>query len=234
MTKNLKHKINNDTPFIYFPLHVEPERTVSTAAPFYTNQFEVIVNIAKSLPVDYKLYVKENLAMRFKAWRKTSFYKKILELPNVELFHPSFSHMELIKKSSLILTITGTTGLEGLISGKPCIVFADTMYSHLSSVTKLNSIEELSMAIKKALKIHVNVDELKNFVNIVNQNTFEFDLVSLVADVQNHFYYKGLVTDTEIKINTMKSFLKLKENNFELLANEHIKIIKQYTQKHSS
>ena len=53
-----------DTPFIFFPLHLEPERTLLMKAPFYTNQLSLIENIAKSIPIGYKLLVKEHPAMQ--------------------------------------------------------------------------------------------------------------------------------------------------------------------------
>ena len=85
--------------FVYYPLHHEPERTILFSSPFHTNQIEVIRDIAKSLPVGYKLYVKEHFSMKLNAWRKISFYKEILDLPNVVFVHP------LVKPESLIKTV---------------------------------------------------------------------------------------------------------------------------------
>ena len=80
-----------DEKIIYFPLHVEPERAISISAPFFSDQIEVITNIAKSLPVGYKLYVKEHGSMELYFWRDQSFYKDIIKLQNVRLVHPSVS-----------------------------------------------------------------------------------------------------------------------------------------------
>ena len=55
--KALVRKVKNEK-FVYFPLSVEPERTLSISAPFYMNQLEIIKNVVRSIPADYNLYVK--------------------------------------------------------------------------------------------------------------------------------------------------------------------------------
>ena len=46
---------------------------------FYTNQIEIIRHIAKSLPIGYKLCVKEHPAMNTRGWRSVSDYKEIMD-----------------------------------------------------------------------------------------------------------------------------------------------------------
>jgi len=87
LEKNSIKQIPENIPFVYFPLHVEPERTLSIDAPYFTNQLEVISNVAKALPIEYQLFVKEHPMQINSGNRAISFYKQILELPNVKLFH---------------------------------------------------------------------------------------------------------------------------------------------------
>ena len=95
-------KFVNELPlnekFLFFPLHVQPERNVDIDAPFYANQIQVIANISKALPVDFKLYVKEHPQMNLRHWREISDYKEIMELPNVKLIHPSVDPKLLLDK----------------------------------------------------------------------------------------------------------------------------------------
>ena len=114
--KALVRKVRNEK-FVYFPLSVEPERTLSISAPFYMNQLEIIRNVARSIPADYKLYVKEHMAMKYRHWRPISYYQTIMDLPNVTLIHPSLSNEELIKNCSIVFTVTGTAGLEAAYYG---------------------------------------------------------------------------------------------------------------------
>ena len=69
-------KIDPTKPFIYFPLHVEPERELLMQSPFLSNQSTVIANISKVLPVNYELYVKEHPGMKNNGWRSISRPKK--------------------------------------------------------------------------------------------------------------------------------------------------------------
>ena len=45
INRNLCYDIEDNKPFIFFPLHQEPERSLLTAAPFYTNQLETILKV---------------------------------------------------------------------------------------------------------------------------------------------------------------------------------------------
>ena len=149
-----KHTIKkiSDQKFIYFPLHYEPERNISIGAPFYENQIEVIANIAKALPVKYKLFVKDHPLMEKIGMRDISSYKKINDFPNVELVSKITSE-ELLKKCSLLITVAGTSGLEAAFYGKPSIVFSDVVFEKLPSVFRVRDFEELPNTIKLALEI---------------------------------------------------------------------------------
>jgi len=222
----------NDEKFVFFPLHVSPERYVDISAPFFANQLEVIKNIAKSLPVDYKLYVKEHFAMVTRYWREIPFYKEILALPNVELIHPSVSSEEIIKKSSLVITITGTAGLQAAFYGKPSIIMAHVIYlEFLPFMHRIKNLEELPDTILSALKTKVNLTDLNRFVEVLEKATFDYD--SHIFDNEHNPIFKTLFSNVEISESKIKSFLDHNQKTFESLAFEHLKKIKQSNSKHS-
>ena len=97
------------------------ERILLIGAPFFINQFEVIRNIANSLPVGYRLYVKDHVVMNYRGWRSINEMKKIMSLPNVMLFHPSVDSSELIKKSKLVISIAGSSSIEAAFYNKQSI-----------------------------------------------------------------------------------------------------------------
>jgi len=220
-----KWQINPNEKFVYFPLQLEPERTLLIPAPFYSNQLDVISNIARSLPIDFKLYVKEHPMQVVYAWRDSSYYRKILDLPNVELIHPDFSNKTLLENCSVVITITGTLGLEASFHGKPTIVFSDTVYSELPSVHRIANYEELQMAIKKSLKQEVKIDDVNSFVNRIMNNSFEFDNETLLVLFNNEFYYGGFLFDHDVPISKAGKFLDKYKEFFDKLADEHIKKI---------
>jgi len=223
VNRHLNRKLDSTAPFVYYPLHTEPERALSIAAPFYTNQIEVITHIAKSLPVGYNLYVKDHPGMSFKAGpgRTISFYNQIMDLPNVKLLHPEVSQDEILKSCSLVITINGTTGLEAAFYGKPALTLVETLYSHLPSVITIKTPEDLPHAIIQALEKKVEPSSLEEFVNFIEANSFEIDRKLLYSDFRNKFLYK------EIDANEMKSYFKDHNSSFETIGLEYISKIKK-------
>jgi hypothetical protein len=226
--KNFGKKIDSNEKFLFYPLHVQPERNVDITAPFYTNQIEVITNIAKALPVDYKLYVKEHFNMYLRHWRDTSEYKKIMELPNVRLIHPSVNPKTLLEKCKMVITIAGTAGLEAALNEKPCIVFADVIYSSLPSVYRLKSLEELPIAIKESLKKEVKLSDVNEFINLIDRNSFEFDIFDYYSNLEKTFHNGGFMISHEISMEYLDSFIEDNKEIYEMLASEHIKKIEQH------
>ncbi|KER07008.1 Capsule polysaccharide biosynthesis protein [Marine Group I thaumarchaeote SCGC AAA799-E16] len=220
--KNFLKSLKNNIPFIYFPLHFEPEQTTLIKTPYYTNQIEVITNIAKSLPIEFSLFVKEHPAMRLSGWRKISEYKKILKLPNVQLIHPSLSNSEIIPKSSLVITISGTSGLEAAFYKKPSIIFTKVNYSNLSSVYLMKNWQELPDLILDALNTEVNLSELNQYVNHVESISFPFDAWGLEQMSDDYFAVGGFLSGSNLSIESMSDFLEKNKSTFTLLASEHL------------
>ena len=115
--------------------------------------------------------------MIFRGWRKIKFYENICDLPNVRLIHPSVNPKELIEKSSAVITISGTTGLEAVVHGKPAIVFADVIYDSISSVHRVKEIEKLPELIKQCLIEKVDMEEVTKFFNKVLKKNLKLFLI---------------------------------------------------------
>ena len=214
--RNLMKKIKLDMPFVYFPLQLEPERTILVPAPFYSDQIEVITHIAKSLPVGYKLVVKEHPMQEIRGWRPISHYNEIKNMPNVEYYHPSVPSKTLIEKCSLVATITGTSGLEAAINGKPSVVFADTIYSELPSVFRIRNIEELPDVIKTVLETKVSIKDVTDYISKIEANSFDYDRTEISLHMCRKFYYDGFLFDVEISESDMKEFIR---DNYKTIGN---------------
>ena len=225
--KALVRKVKNEK-FVYFPLSVEPERTLSISAPFYMNQLEIIKNVARSIPADYKLYVKEHMAMRYRHWRPISYYQTIMDLPNVTLIHPSLSNEELIKNCSIVFTVTGTAGLEAAYYGKSSIIFGHTSYDSLPSVHKIENLEDLPKIIRTCLDEKVNPSDVASLVKIIENVSFDFDIVNMYNKIEDRFHTGGFLLSNKMPMDFLDSFLEENKTTFEMLANEHVKKIKQH------
>jgi len=226
--KNFKTKVNYNQNYILFTLHVDPERQTLISSPYYTNQIEVISALSKSIPVEYKIYVKEHYGQRISGWRDLSYYKKIKQLPNVELIHPSYDTLELIKNSSMVCVINGTSALEAAFLNKSSMVFADTSFSSLPSVYRVKSFENLSEIIRTHLDSKVDFDAINNYINLVEQNSFEFNFLNIFNDFNNIFSDEFNTARSNFSESKMNTFLENHKDEFSKLANKHIYQINHY------
>jgi len=216
-------KLDKKIPFIYFALHVEPERTLTITAPYFTNQIEVITHLAKSLPIDHKLYVKEHPFMMKKnldLFREISYYKKINSLPNVEFIHPELNLEEIYHNCSVVATISGTSPIEAAFYKKPSIVFSDVSYSYLPFISRVHNLEDLPEIIKKNLNQKFDFSSLDEYVRTVHNNSFEFDFISFLNSGKE-FYYNYLVNNDNLNEKDVKSFLDKHESEFIKLSKEY-------------
>ncbi len=225
LDKNSIRDLEKCKPYVLFTLHYEPERILLIDAPFYDDQLSIIRNIARSMPVGYTLCVKEHFMMKTLGWRDISFYKSIIDLPNVKLIHPSFSPEIVIKNSSLIITIAGTTAQEAAFYNKPSIVFTEQPYSILSSVYTLKNINELPQAIHNSLGKEVDLEEMKNYLQLIEENSFEINWRGLSNEFAFTFGFKGPAMAAELQEEKIKHFLEKYKVDFETLTKEHLKKI---------
>jgi hypothetical protein len=224
--KNFHKNVDNEK-IILFPLQVEPERNVSLVAPYYSNQINLIANIAKSLPIGYKLYVKEHFNMKLRSWRKISDYKKIIELPNVKLLHPSVNTQEILKKSSLVITISSTVGLEAAYHNVPSITLVKMIYSMLSSVFFVKNFHDLPQTIKICLEQKIDYSDIKKFHKIIEKNSFECDVWGIYGLFVQKFQNSGFLINSEISMNELNLFFDEHEKYLEIISSEFIRAIKK-------
>lgn len=175
---DLYDEFNPDEDFAFFPLHYEPEVALLLQAPFQSDQIVLIKQIARSLPFHYKLYVKEHPAMV--EYRPRSFYKEIKKIPNVKLINPTMSSLDIIQKTKLVTTVTGTAGWEAVVLQKPVISFGHQYYNVLPAVTRCSEMEKLPFIIKELLENYrADDDDLAAFLAAVMEESVEVDLYRL-------------------------------------------------------
>jgi hypothetical protein len=137
-------------PKMYYSLHAQPEFTVDVRAPFYRNQLALIENIAKSLPIGYRLIVKDHPSM--KGERPLEFYRQLKSLPNVQLVSPSVDSHELIAQCDLVLTINGSVAWEAILYEKPVIVFGPLCYGFFEKVIRSENPGDLPVLLQDTLR----------------------------------------------------------------------------------
>lgn len=118
--------------YVYLPLQMQPEGTTSIFAPAFLDQLALTEIVARSIPLTWKLYVKENPAM----WgcRSRVYYARLRGIPNVRLLRPTEPSHPLTARARLLLTITGTAAWEAAVMGTPAIKLAPTVFEGVEGI----------------------------------------------------------------------------------------------------
>lgn len=147
------HADHTRRPFVYFPLHVQPEFTTDVRAPLFTNQIALIENISKSLPAGYELLGKEHPGM--KGERALAEYRALRKIFNVRLLSPSVDSHDLIRRSAAVLTITGSSAWEAILYKKPVIAFGPLYYGFSGLTYSCDGLADLPVILSEALNSFV-------------------------------------------------------------------------------
>ncbi len=187
-----------DRKFVYFPLHVEPETALHGISPEFFSQQSLIASVARDLPANVTLAVKEPYGMVGR--RPDHFYRHILDLKNVVMLDPWEIGMECAQNAAAVITICGTAGLEAAAAGVPVLSFGrHNLYNILPSVQVLDSDRDLTAALSKALDNPADQQQIREQANrllagivsccfdlkeydYIHLKRFDDDVVSSAAD----------------------------------------------------
>lgn len=120
--------------YVLFPLHYQPEASTLVLAPYYLDQLALIEDIAKSLPVGYRLYVKEHFWSLGR--RPLGEYRRIRRIWNARLVDPLASPLDLVERSAGVATISGTMGWEAILLERPALTFGECFYNTFPLVVR--------------------------------------------------------------------------------------------------
>jgi len=166
-----------------------------TTAPFgnyAVYQYLPIEMIAKTLPENWVIYVKEHHTTFSPLYgnldkRTKDYYERLSKIPNVALVPIETQSAVLIDHSKAVATVTGTAGYEGIIRGKPVLTFGFAWYNGCEGVYNIQNYEVCKEVIEK-IRLGINVDP--NQMLLFVQATEEVG-----AKVNFSFSYKKLVGD---------------------------------------
>lgn len=171
---------HNDT-YVYMPLHLIPESTTFVKAPFYINELSIIEQVSKSLPIGWKLYVKEHQAMVGE--RDLAFYKAVKRFPNVRLmkFNYYSDPKPWINNAKGVIAISGTGAYEAAMLGKRSIVFADVPFTLIDGVHHIQSFCELPGLIASFGPIE-NIKSCASYIAAVKSTGMEINIRFLIKE----------------------------------------------------
>lgn len=122
-------------PFVYVPLHLQPEMTTSALGGPFKDQALAIEALARMLPPEVAILVKEN-PKQGAYMRGPLFFHRMRRIPNLTFVPSHTSTHELTARCLFVATISGTAGWEAIRKGKPALVFGPTWYADLPGVVR--------------------------------------------------------------------------------------------------
>ncbi len=182
----------NDT-YVYMPLHLIPESTTFVKAPFYINELNIIEQVSKSLPINWKLYVKEHQAMVGE--RSLSFYNAVKKFPNVKLVKFNYYNdpKPWIQHSQGVVAISGTGAYEAAMLGKQSIVFADVPFTLIEGVHRVHSFEELPKILASMTSIE-NMKSCAAYLAAVKSTGMDINLKYLITEGESIIAQNGFIS----------------------------------------
>jgi len=182
--------------YVYFPLHVELDCSLTIRSPKYFDQIGLLREIEKLLPESTHLVAKEHPAS-IGGFDQLKLKKLIEDCPKFHLMHPSINSYDLLEKASAVVTINSKVGAEAIAFQKPVLVLGDAFYAKWKVATFCNNLEELAEKLSQIDKLTAASDaQLQSCFSQAWSNSFEGELYvetkdnleKFVAGISPSFY----------------------------------------------
>ncbi len=186
--------------FAYYPLHVEPEIALSLFGREYLNQIELVRNISLSIPVTWKLVVKDHPAGVGR--RNIGYYTKLLEIPNVVLANHYIESKHIIEKAKIIFTVSGFSGFEAILKRRPVVTFGKTFYDILPDcmIQNVQSLQVLPLVVKQLLENYRYCEnEIVCLIAAIIKNSTPLNLYSQVLKKKERITFGNKTSEEQMK-----------------------------------
>lgn len=186
----------------FFPLHYQPEVTTMPVGNEYVNQLKIIKLLSDQLGKYDLLIVKEHpgtFMAKGKSninFRNKSFYNWISKLKNVILVSAYINSGYLTNKSSTVIAITGTTGMEAMIKQKKVLAFGNAAYINGPNVFRIDSNTDFEALVKCSLN-RTRFSKIKKFLAALDSCSYHEDLqyhdMDELIEKRHHMYISCLL-----------------------------------------
>lgn len=175
--------------FVYFPLHLQPERSTLPTGGSLSDQLHLVRMLAAALPDGWKLVVKEH-PRQFRSStlsnhsRTPGFYEHLAQTPNVLLADIGTSSAELIDRARAVATVTGSAGWEAVQAGTPVLAFGYAWYLHAPGAHAVGSVDDCRRALATVeAGPPIARDDVEAYVEVVKAHTFHARFVDTELDL---------------------------------------------------
>ena len=155
-------------PYIYVPLHYQPEKTTNPEGGVYYDQLLMITLLSQTLPKEYTLIVKEHPSqfssqLEGERGRDLQIYQKLSALTNVTLAPLSYNSFELIDAAKAVAVVTGTAALESIMRSKHALIFGSVWFQECEGILQCKTKEDVKQAFIHIQNSTVKQKEIVSF-----------------------------------------------------------------------
>jgi hypothetical protein len=137
-------------PFVYYPLHVPNDAALTVRSPEFLDQYAFLDYLARVLPHNYRLAVKEHPALV-----GAIDYRRLRELlasnDNFMMLSPALNNYQVMSAASAVVTVNSKSGAEALLLGKPVLVMGDAFYRTAPFVFRIDRLGDLPEVLTSVL-----------------------------------------------------------------------------------
>lgn len=197
-------QIKEDQRYIYFPFHFTDDAQVRLKYPEGYNQYELIRNISRNLPIGFKLLVKEHPA--YSGNYSLMELHDLAKFPNITVINPEISSKDIFSYSEYVITINSTVGYEALFYDKIVITMGESFYDSFPGVINIKDVNELYGLLTDEEFLKGKKDEIKENLG---ERTIRLLKSSLRYDYYNFYSDENIM---KMK-NLLLHHIKYQENN---------------------
>ena len=194
--------------YAFYPLHKEPEVTLLVYGRPFRNQIEVVRRLAESLPIGTQLVVKEHPGAI--GYRPLSFYKALLEIPNVLLVRPEVASRGLVKNARLVAVVAGSVALEALMLGTPVIALGHVPFACMPD-TMIRSVKDIGKLADEITELiggyRFNEAAVISFISAVIDTSVPLDFYSVLLGRQGVYRPGGAESPYEVQVDRLADFI---------------------------
>ena len=175
--KNFAQDLSTKRPYFLFTAHKQPERTTCPDAGYFYSHIDILKVLDQVLPKEFLIFYKEHPSNFRKPFsldsqRSKEFFETLINInpKRIKLLKTSTNQFDAIDGSTAVVSATGTSCWEGLIRGKPALIFGSSWYENCHGVFRFENVEKLEKDIEKIIKkFEININEVATFLEYLYQ-----------------------------------------------------------------
>ena len=152
-----------ERPFVYFPLHVADDYKLEYVLPHLADQLGVASQVARALPHGYDLVLKEHPMSIGRS--ELGPLRRLRRLANVRIVPPRTSSHALIRRSSGLVVISSTVGLEALLHRRPVLTLGRPFYAGFGVTRDIDDLAGLRSAVPAMLADRPEPERIDRFLH---------------------------------------------------------------------